>query len=144
LFHEHQKFTQRRGAVTITRITAFSAQYPLASNYVQEIEIYGYLTQEAEADASYDPDLPNEYRNFDFAVRLREGRSYTFVASIPEFIREYMERENEDSFLSPGLVIVRHINERSVIDAVERWLELGLDSRLGLEHYGCLQISSDE
>lgn len=129
----------------MTRFTTFPAQYPLANNYVQEIEVYGYLTQEeAETDPHYDPDMPGEFRNFDFVVRLRDGRSYTFVASIPEFIREYMERENEDSFLSPGLVIVRHINETSVIDAVERWLELGLHSTLGLEHYGCLQISPDE
>ena len=132
----------------MTLITTFPTKYPLTNEYVQEIEIVGYLTQEeAEADPGYPPlmlQVHQEYRNFDFFVRLRDGRSYAFVASIPEFIREYMERENEDSFLSPGLVIVRRIDETSVMDAVESWLRLGLHSQLGLEHYGCLQIPFDE
>ena len=129
----------------MTRITTFPIQYPLTNEHVQEIEIVGYLTQEdAEADPDYDPHLHQEYRNFDFFVRLRDSRSYAFVASIPEYIREYMERENEDSFLSPGLVVIRRINETSVIDAVESWLRQGLNSQLGLEHYGCLQIPFDE
>jgi hypothetical protein len=129
----------------MTLITTFPTKYPLTNENVQEIEIVGYLTQEeAEADPGYPPLIQQEYRNFDFFVRLRDGRSYAFVASIPEFIREYMERENEDSFLSPGLVIIRGINETSVIDAVESWLRLGLHGELGLEHYGCLQIPIDE
>lgn len=129
----------------MTRITAFPAQYRLTNANVREIEIYGYLTEEeAEADPSYVPGPLYEWRNFDFCVTLTDSRSYGFVASTPEFIREYMERENEDSFLAPGLVIVRHVDETSVIDAVETWLELGLHSQPGLEHYGVLQIRFDE
>src|SRR3954453_19364619 len=129
----------------MTRINVFPARYSLANAYVQEIDIHGHLTpEEAEADPYFDPDLQHKFRNFDFGVKLKDGRSYAFVASIPEFLREYMERENEDSFLSPGLVIIRQINETSVIDAVESWLELGLDSNLGLEHYGVSQIGPDE
>jgi hypothetical protein len=129
----------------MTLISTFPPKYALTNEYVQEIEIVGYLTEEEpKADPGYTSLIRQEYRNFDFFVRLRVGRSYAFVASTPEFIREYMERENEESFLSPGLVIVRRINETSVIDAVESWLRLGLHSQLGLEHFGCLQIPIDE
>lgn len=126
-------------------ITNFPARYPLTNEHVIEIEVVGWLTkEEAEADPNYKPQWVHEFSDFDFHVRLRDGRVYAFVASTPEFIREYMERESEDSFLSPGLVIVRDISETSFIDAVERWLYLGLGSHLGLEHYGCLQLADDE
>jgi hypothetical protein len=126
-------------------ITEFPEQYPLTREHVREIEIVGHLTiEEWEADPEYDPELPVSFGDFDFHVTLKNGNAFAFTASLPEFLREYMERENEDSYLSPGLVLIRRLDVASVLHAVEEWLGLGLGTRLGLEHYGVLQDSSED
>ncbi|HET9495027.1 MAG TPA: hypothetical protein VFR15_12420 [Chloroflexia bacterium] len=126
-------------------ITEFPPQYPLTREHVREIEIIGHLTREVwEADPNYDPELPLSFGNFDFHVTLRDGRAYGFVGSLPEYIREYMEQENEDSLISPGLVLIRRVDVASVLHAVEEWLTLGIGTRLGLEHYGVLQKSLED
>jgi hypothetical protein len=126
-------------------ITEFPQQYPLTREHVREIDIIGHLTREEwETDPYYDPDLPVSFGSFDFHVRLKDGRAFGFVASLPESVREYMEKENEDSYLSPGLVLIRRPDIESVLYAVEGWLGLGLGTRLGLEHYGVLQVDSGE
>jgi hypothetical protein len=129
----------------MTTITEFPPKYPLTREHVIEIEIIGHLTREEwEADPYYDPDMSPCFDNFDFFVRLKDGRVYGFEASLPEFIREYMERENEDSFLSPGLVIIRNLSRESMMDAVERVLHQGLGFGYELEHYGVLQTYPDD
>jgi hypothetical protein len=126
--------------VPIHTITDFPPGFPLTREHVREIEIIGHLTREEwEADPDYDPELPLDFGNFDFHVTLKDGRVYGFVGSLPEYIRDYMEQKNEDSFLSPGLVIIRRADVESVLHAVEEWVGLGFDTQLGLGHYGVLQ-----
>lgn len=117
-------------------MTKFPDEYPLSQQSVTKIEWYGALSKE---EPGIDPEMAKfiDYRWVDFCVTLNNGDAYVFTAGTPDFIKEVMERENMKSWLEPGCIVVREINQECILDAVETWLKQA--DTYGLDHKAVLQ-----
>src|SRR4051812_45191691 len=96
------------------RIVDFPSEYALTNELVEAIYGYSALSKEEETD---DISWQIDYRNIDFFVRLKDSHTYSFTAFTPEFVIDYIERENERSFVAPGLILVRDVNRECLIGA---------------------------
>ena len=121
-------------------VTSFPEQYALVHQKVAELKLYYPLSEEDD-----DPDVmvsyeltkngfKVDYRNYDFSVTLRDGRSFIFTACTPDYVRDFMEREGEISFVESGLLLVREVSLETMLDALEKCLEK--EELYGLEHFG--------
>lgn len=104
-------------------ITEFSDDYPLIQHDVCKIVWYSTLSK-GEDDRNSDPERPKrlDYRWVDFSVTLKNGDVYHFTAVTPDFIKETMERDDMKSWMEPGCIVLRKINQECIFDAVEKWL----------------------
>jgi hypothetical protein len=96
----------------------FPREFPLVQEYVQAVV--------------FPHELASGEENADFFVELKGGDSYSFLACTPDYAKCYMERENERSFISPGLLLVRDIAIDSLLSAVEECLATGELTRIGV------------
>lgn len=88
--------------------------------------------------------LDNPESNTDFFVRLHDGRTFLFVAITPENLRLLMDRDQEKSYLIPGMVVVSAITIDCILDAIEHWLPSS-ESDVGLiEEFGILQVRLED
>jgi hypothetical protein len=63
-----------------------------------------------------------DYRAVEFWIVLKDGRTFGFMAATPEYLRDYLDRENLLSFVSLGLLVVSQITEQALLDALENSL----------------------
>jgi hypothetical protein len=73
-------------------------------------------------------------QSYDYFVTLKDGRCFGFSAYTPEFLRDYMEREHDISFVDSGIVILSRVTLDSILDSLEKCLDLAKD--YGIEHFG--------
>jgi hypothetical protein len=114
-------------------ISSFPPGYPLVDQCVRAIVLPHNLSEDLEAVGVASEQCPaTDSGNADFFVETKGGETYSFLACMPDFVECYMERENERSFVSPGLLLVRDISLESILAAVEDCLQQGALERLGV------------
>ena len=74
--------------------------------------------------------------NADFAVRLTDGRVFSFTAQTPQNILHMMNTSYTETleWIHEGDIIVRRIDEECIRVTIEKCLQLGI------ERFGILQI----
>ena len=107
-------------------ITTFSEQWPLLNEQVAEVTLLHALSA-AEHDAETLAEMAElgineDYRACELWMKMKDGRTFGFMASTPEYLRDYMERENTATFVLLGLLVVREITEDVIMNALERSL----------------------
>ena len=121
-------------------ITIFPEKFKLVNEYVQELRLYYELPsdREPQEDGTLQnqmiPTILPEDRSYDYFVTLKDGRCLGFSAYTPEFLRDYMERDHDISFVDSGIVIVSSVTVDSILDSLEKCLCLAKD--YGVEHFG--------
>lgn len=117
-------------------ITTFSEQWRLANEQVAEVTLIHALSPADHYAETLtwiaELGLNEDYRACELWVVMKDGRTFGFLAATPEYLRDYMERENELSFVSLGLLVVRQITEEAIMNAIETSLSeadtYGVDS----------------
>ena len=111
------------GDDSMRTITTFSEQWHLLYEQVAEVTLISALSP-AEHDAETLAEMAElginvDYRACELWMTMKDGRTFGFMASTPEYLRDYMERENQASFVLLGLLIVREMTEESILNALE-------------------------
>ena len=121
-------------------MTTFPEKYPLVNEYVRELRLYYELPSDREPQEDGTPQnqvtpaIFPEDRSYDYFITLKDGRCFGFSAYTPEFLRDYLERENDISFVDSGIVIVSSVTVDAILDSLEKCLHLAKD--YGIEHFG--------
>jgi hypothetical protein len=129
-------------------ITSFPAEFQLINEQVEEL----YFPHAIGPD-DYEPEekaevermraeglvIDSDYRECDFWITLKDGRTFGFEAATPEFLREYMDREKETAFVSAGLQVVSEISLEVILKLVEECLSKA--PYYGIEHFGYRMLS---
>jgi hypothetical protein len=116
---------------------SFPKRYKLINKLVAGIHFYYALTPDdftQEERALYPKIDAAEYRYYNFFVTMKDGRGFGFCAWTPELVREYMNDQNEISFVNSGLLMVSEISIEALLHALENCLEEA--PLYGLEHFG--------
>ncbi len=74
--------------------------------------------------------------NVDVFVRLPDGRGFSFTVFTLRNIERLMMTEYEDdlAFVSPGMMIVRRMDEECIRAAVDKTLKYGIIEQIGVEN----------
>lgn len=97
-----------------------------------------YLNTYAKA-VVFPHDISEDDGNADFFITLKDGSTYSFTAFTPENMRAYMQQEQTNFFMAPGMIIVHTINAVCILEAVEECLKRAVTGNNPLTHYGVLQ-----
>jgi hypothetical protein len=125
----------------VRRLRTFPKKYKLINEKVAEIRFYYAFSREEEdveflrmVDAG---EVSTDYREYEFFVTLKDGRGFGFAASTPEYLRDYMDKHGERTYVDSGLVIVGEVTVDTILEALEKCLEG--EGSYGLEAYGYRQ-----
>lgn len=84
-------------------------------------------------------DLLGGEGNADVFMRMKNGQSYSFTAFTPDNAKSFMLAENENAFVSPGLILVRQLSLEAILDALDACLDFQNEYGIPLTHFGILQ-----
>jgi hypothetical protein len=133
-------------------ITSFPAEFQLINEQVAEL----YFPHAISPD-DYEPEekaevermraeglnVDSDYRCCEFWITLKDGQTFGFAAATPEFLRDYMTRENVSVLAWSGLLVVSEISLDAILKLVEECLSEA--PYYGIEHFGYrMSSSSDE
>ena len=105
-------------------IRSFPPEYTYLNDQVDELCLVHYLSiSEMDAeDAALALQRNEDFSYAEFWIVLKDGRTFGFLAAMPEHLRTHMDREHELSFVSLGLLVVSEVTEKAIMDAVGKCL----------------------
>ena len=119
-------------------ITTFPERFMNVRDQVAELHLNHHLSRdEVDPETLAEMDrlgITEDYRIGDLWITLKDGRVFGFQASTPEYLRYYMDRERELSFVSSGLIVVSEMSLEAILHAIEECLSKA--EYYGLEHFG--------
>jgi hypothetical protein len=134
-------------------IITFPAEFQLINEQIAEL----YFIHAISPD-DYEPEekaevermraegfnIDSDYRCCEFWITLKDGPTYGFAAATPEFLRDYMTRENVRVLPWAGLQVVSEISLDVILRLVEECLSEAI--YFGIEHFGyrMASVSNEE
>jgi hypothetical protein len=94
------------GAFQVRRLRTFPRKYRLINQKVAEIRFY-YAFSREEEDENFlrlldTGTVSTDYRGYELFVTLMDGRGFGFAACTPEYLRDYMDKHGERTYVDPG------------------------------------------
>lgn|GEM_PF-4777429 len=108
-------------------ITVFPKELERVNERVAELTLKNPLSRDEQSTEGLELitkyGIEQDYRTCELVLQLKNGRAYGFMAATPEYLRDYMERENLPSFVVLGLLVVREMTEEAILHALETCLD---------------------
>ena len=113
-------------------ITSFPGKYKFLNQEVAKLHLIHAISPD-----DYDPkdkaevekmraegiNIDEDYRACDLILTMKNGKSYGFMPCTPEYIRDYLDREQERTFVVPGILPVSELTLETILEALEDCIE---------------------
>ncbi|MEP6775219.1 MAG: hypothetical protein ABJA50_06435 [Chloroflexota bacterium] len=107
-------------------ITTFPERFKLVNELIAEITFIHALSADDHDAATLaylaEHGITEDYRYCELWIVLKDGRSFGYMAALPEYLRYAMDKEGLLSFVSLGLLVVSKMTEEAIMHALEECL----------------------